>query len=155
MRQNLEVVFVGNMIKESIMQEAVRASIEDVLRIRGYVPHEEAIEFYHQCHLLVIFSGMVTRSIPAKTFEYAAAQKPVLCFDDPSVFGDFISRNGLGISVNGLDPEEGATEIIRLYDMYARGEDLPAISKSEARQYSRRTQAGVLANVLDFVAGYP
>ncbi len=92
MRQHLQVIFVGHMQRELIESEAKKASIDDVLSIHGYLPHRKAISFMHKCHLLLLLSGMVTRSYTAKMFEYASAGKSILSFDNAEIFGDFMTR---------------------------------------------------------------
>ncbi|MBN2230608.1 MAG: glycosyltransferase [Candidatus Thorarchaeota archaeon] len=151
MRELIDVVFVGNMQPKFVKNEARRMNVDDLISIRGFVPHFEALSFIHQCHVLVQFGGMVSRSFPAKIFEYAASGHPTLSFDNPEVFGDFITRNGLGTSVNGLKPEEGATKIIEFLDMFKRGEQILGPSTEDSQRFSRRILTADLASVLKTV----
>jgi glycosyltransferase involved in cell wall biosynthesis len=151
MREHLDVVFMGKMQNDFVLSEAKRANVEDVVTIRGYVPHSVAISFLHECHLLVLFGGMVSRSIPAKTFEYAASKRPILGFDHPDVFGDFITRNRLGFSVNGLAPKEGAAMILELYDMFDQGTPFPSPLPEDTERFSRKHLTAELARILNSV----
>lgn len=150
-RELIDVVFVGNMQNDFVKREAKRMDVDDVISIRGYVSHSEAVSILHQCHVLVQFGGMVSRSFPAKIFEYAASGRPTLNFDHPKVFGDFITRNGLGISVNGLKPEEGAMKIVELFDLFSRGEHIPGPSPEESGRFSRKVLTAELASILESV----
>ena len=151
MRELTDVVFVGNMQQNYVKSEAKRMGVDDIISIRGFVPHEEALSFIHQCHVLVQFGGMVSRSFPAKIFEYAASGRPTLSFDHPDVFGDFITRNGLGISVNGLKPDEGAIKIIEFFDSFKRGERIIGPSSEESGRFSRKVLTADLASILESV----
>lgn len=152
-RELIDVIFVGGMQHNYIMNEAKRMDVDDFISIRGFVSHNEAVSFLHQCHVLVQFGGMVSRSFPAKIFEYAASGRPTLSFDHPEVFGDFITRNGLGISVNGLKPEEGAMKIVELFDMFRKGEYIPGPSQEDSGRFSRRVLTTNLASILNSVVG--
>ncbi|MHA1965657.1 MAG: glycosyltransferase [Candidatus Thorarchaeota archaeon] len=151
MRETSEVRFVGKMSAGFINSEARRAGVDDIVHVDGYLSHDEAIRFYYNCHMLFILGGMVSRSFPAKVFEYAATGKPVVCFDDPEVFGDFIVRNNLGVSVNGLKPQEGADKILDLYDAFKSGSPLTGSSKENAERFNRRRLTGDLTRVIESV----
>ncbi len=151
MRENSEVRFVGKMSAGYIHSEAKKAGVDDIVQVVGYLPHDEAVRFYYKCHLLFILGGMVSRSFPAKVYEYAATGKPVLCFDDPDVFGDFITRNNLGSAVNGLKPQEGADKILESYRAFKSGTPLKGSSKENSERFSRRSLTGDLVQVIESV----
>jgi glycosyltransferase involved in cell wall biosynthesis len=150
-RELIDVVFVGGMQYNFIMKEAKRTDISDLVSIRGFVSHDEAVSFLHQCHILVQFGGMVSRSFPAKIFEYAASGRPTISFDHPQVFGNFITRNGLGTSVNGLKPDEGAIKIIEFFDKFRSGETIRGASLEDSRRFNRRVLTAELASILESV----
>lgn len=151
MRDLTDVIFVGKMQHDYITNEAERMEVGDLVSIRGFVTHKEAISFLHECHVLVQFGGMVSRSFPAKIFEYAASGRPTLSFDNPDVFGDFITRNGLATSVNGLKSEEGASKIVEFFDMFSRGDPIPGPSFENSGRFSRKILTAKLASILNSV----
>ena len=85
-------------------------------------------------------------------FEYTAAGRPILSFYNPVVWGDFLLKIQLGKSTNGLKPELGASEIVRMFDKWERGETLQGANPADVGKFSRKRLTGDLSRILDKVA---
>jgi glycosyltransferase involved in cell wall biosynthesis len=149
MKDNLRVAFMGAMDEISIRRLARKYEINDILELLGYRHHSEAISFMQQCHVLLLFTGMVYTSPSGKIFEYIATENPVLSFGVIDYVKNFIEKNKFGYSVNGLIPEEGANKIIEMYDKWTSGQAFFLPSPKIYEQFSRRNLSKELAIILD------
>jgi len=149
MRDRLKLIFMGRMDERAIRQEASKAGVTHELELLDFRPHREAVSMMRRCHVLILFSGMVIRSIPGKVYEYAAAERPILSFETPGFYRGFITRNNFGYSVNGHNLQEGALKIVQLYDTFRHGGKIKGPSLKDYEPYCRRRLAGKLATVLD------
>jgi glycosyltransferase involved in cell wall biosynthesis len=149
MKDNLRVAFMGAMDEISIRRLARKYEINDILELLGYLHHSEAISFMQQCHVLLLFTGMVYTSPSGKIFEYIATENPVLSFGVIDYVKNFIEKNKFGYSVNGLIPEEGANKIIEMYDKWTSGQAFFLPSPKIYEQFSRRNLSKELAIILD------
>jgi len=147
----LRMRFVGRMDKTAVLRSARATGVEDFVEVLGFRPHVEAVQLTKSCHALVTFGGMVSKSIPAKVYEYAAAGRMTISFEKPGMLSGFMSNNGLGWDIDGDDPTQGADIILSLFTKFISGEPLPSPAKANRIRFSRRELAGKVAQVLDSV----
>lgn len=150
MRNNVEIVFMGSMQEQLVAREARHFGLSSMVSLRGLRPHREAIELMHQCHVLLLLSGMSLPSVvPARLFEYGAARRPVLSFSKPGLLEDFIRKNEFGFSVDGSDPDAGADKVLDLFDEFKAGVSIRGPPRQKYEAFSRRNSARDLARILD------
>ena len=149
MRRDLEIVFMGGMNRNALLSDAKRLGVKDIVRVLGYRPHSEAVQLMSECHVLLLFTGMVYQSASGKIFEYAASGRPVLSFGVKDYTKSFIQQNGFGYSVDGSKPEEGARVILDLHRLWSSTHAIPGPSPANYERYSRQKLAGKLASLLD------
>jgi len=120
----------------------------------GYLSHAAAIRSMRQAdaNLLMVPTGPNGGSvIPAKLFEYLAAQRPVLVVGPDGGECDRIVRETQsGLSV-GFDAEAIAKAVHRLFDDRSRGCPMPGCDRDRLAPYDRKALTGSLAAVFDRV----
>jgi len=148
-RDNLQVSFMGAMDEMFIRNLARKYSVDDVVKILGYQPHKDAISFMQQSDVLLLFTGMVYRSSSGKIFEYLATRNPVLSFGVIDYTRNFIDDNKIGYSVDGSNPNDGAQQIIEMYDKWSIGIPFFTPSPERIERFSRKNLSEELAEILD------
>ena len=118
----------------------------------GYVSHGEAVREMRSADalLLNVPQGRNASSvIPAKLFEYLAAQRPILVVGPTGGECEAIVRScDAGLSV-GFDEQAIADGLGKLYSAWRAGRAMPGCTRSRLEPYSRITLTGKLAAVLD------
>ncbi len=73
-----------------------RYGLQDVLEIIPPVPHQQAIEYMYQSHVLLIIQPGTSIQVPAKIYEYLATGRPILAISAEGATSRFILENQLG-----------------------------------------------------------
>ena len=137
----------------------VRASLEAAglggrFNVTGFLPHREALRAITRARLLLLVGArdaapgdpFVRGWIPAKTFEYLGARRPILCVGNPhSEMADLVRQSGAAAVVASGDRDQAAAAILRLLQA-ARVDWTP-----RTMSYTRRALAERLAKVLSSV----
>jgi glycosyltransferase involved in cell wall biosynthesis len=128
--------------------------VEDFLDIKPPVPYRDALREMLDADALVVMQGAsCNEQIPAKLYEYLRAGRPILGLADP--LGD-TGRALISLGYPFVTPLEAADAIKAMLPAFVRalGDGrLPAAERSVADRYSRRRLTGMLARLLDEVAG--
>lgn len=116
-RSRICLQFVGP--PDAALQGAVEElGLGDVVRLRGVVPRSAIPEILEESDVLLVImwdSAQEASLIPAKTFEYMAAQRPILALNcaPSSELGRLLTRTHTGTC---LDGEEGiGAAVLALY----------------------------------------
>ncbi len=141
--------FVGADLTGEFLNWVRQHDLEAYLNWRGYVSHEEAVASFQQAEVLVyiVSAGVSDTIIPSKTFEYLAAQKPVLAIGE-QIEGMRILLEHAACRYCAF---EAIADIARsLLAFYAEfhHDTLPA-APAQAETFSRAFQAGQLAALLE------
>ncbi len=148
--EELQVIFMGRIQKTTVLQEIHRYGLDQIVQFIEPQPHVEAVRQMKRSHVLILFTGMMLPDyIPAKTFEYAAAGRPILNWGRPGFLHSFINESGLGISFDGTNHDQGANIIFNLYRQWKQNKPLPVPPHAVVERYSRRNLTGKIAEVLD------
>ena len=122
----------------------------------GYVSHGEAVREMRSADalLLNVPEGRNAASvIPAKLFEYLAAQRPVLVVGPAGGECEAIVRScKAGLSV-GFNERAIAGALSELYEAWRTERPVPGCPRDRLEPYSRITLTGKLATVLDQLVG--
>ena len=146
----VEFRLVGNVW----VRELEDAGPVEVVRT-GYVDHARALEEMAGADVLVVHVSPASRHTPAKTFEYLATGRPVLCVTHPeSLSHRLVDELGAGWAV---DPRDGAGVEHAIEDAYRRWSagDLatrPEVREQALRRHGRDVLARQLAGVLERAA---
>lgn len=145
---DVEVHFVGD--TENASGSPVRAMIDnnelgDVVSISPKVDYARALQIMCQSSVLLLLAPDQPYQIPAKTYEYMAAGRPVLALTEAGATAALIASSGCGIAVEPGDIEGIRHALARLYEGYlSRTEYVCDVSFFE-----RRNQTSLLAGILD------
>lgn len=109
-------LFVGEgACRKSLLAMAEELKLEHV-RFVGLIPSQEAAEHLALCDVILIplrRSSQIEITIPAKIFEAAAMEKPMIVAAE-GASATLIERYGAGITVPPEDPDALASAIVRL-----------------------------------------
>ena len=115
----------------------------------GYLPHAGAVEEMRDADVLLSYTPMQTRNIPAKLFEYLAAGRPILSVSNPeSVNYKLVRELGAGAAADVSDPAAIDDAVKSLYTAWESGSLVAADREAVLERFSRRKLAGHLAAVL-------
>ena len=150
---SLRVVLRASGAEQIYQQDLARLGITDIVRLEPAVSYLDALqEMLRVDALLVLQAANCNAQVPAKLFEYLRADKPILALTDPA--GDTaqtLDAAGAGL-IARLDDQreiEGAVlEIFRQVRTGAWRRARPAV----IAKYSRRSQSGAVAGLLDELA---
>ncbi len=151
LRTKLEVHLAGS------LTEAERAALpEGVVRARGYLPHSETIDLLRSADLLFLPmhdlpSGVRSRIVPGKTYEYLASRTPILAAVPDGDARDLLAESGSAFVCRPKDVAGMARVIEQQVERAARGEPAPVPREDLLRRYDRRALAADLAAVFDRV----
>ncbi len=116
------------------------------------VRYKESIVQMQQSDVLLLFvTPPQYYGIPAKTFEYLAANRPILCVGDTGATPDLIRQTRSGIVVDPSDVNEIEAAIWRLYSAW-KINGRPTI-QADVRRFERSALTQRLAAILDELAG--
>lgn len=142
-------------VHEQLLRDLAKAHrVEDFVDIQPPVPYRDALCEMLDADALVVMQGAnCNEQIPAKLYEYLRAGRPILGLADPH--GD-TGRALISLGYPFVTKLEaaGAIEVMLPAFVSALGAgSLPAVGRDVANRYSRRRLTGVLAGLLDEVAG--
>lgn len=141
---------VSGVTREKIQATGVNSAFT------GYMSHGEAVREMRSADalLLNVPQGRNAASvIPAKLFEYLAAQRPILVVGPAGGECEAIVRScKAGLPV-GFDERAIADGLGKLYSAWRAGRAMPGCPISRLEPYSRITLTGKLATVLDQLVG--
>lgn len=147
---DLEVRLIGNIeyaCGTSVKEMIKDAGLERVVRIVGNVMHRDAIRNMHQSDLLLLMASNQPLQIPAKTYEYMAAQVPILAFTEKEgATFSLINEANAGICVAPRAVEDIKAALHKLYDDYVSGNGFYLCNAS---LYERKRQASQLVKILE------
>lgn len=120
----------------------------------GYLSHADAVRSMRQAHanLLMVPTGPNAGSvIPAKLFEYLAAERPILVVGpEGGECARIVEETESGLAV-GFEVEAVSAALCRLFEAWRDGGPLAGCDRERLAPYDRKLLAGGLAAVLDRV----
>jgi glycosyltransferase involved in cell wall biosynthesis len=152
LRSRIELLLAGVLSKS----DRELADRSPSVRVLGYLPHREAIALMRSADLLFLPMhnlppGMRSGSVPGKTYEYLAAQRPILAAVPEGDARDMLVHAGTA-HICAPDDAEGMAAAIegQLKGSAARPGHVP---DEVLERFERRSLTGALASVLDMVTG--
>ncbi len=148
-RDKIEAVFIGNFNDENV--SLVHAlHLGDVVKVHGYVPHNECISILQQSTVLWMMLGDSTGDemmSTGKLFEYLGTRKPILGCVPDGVAKQTIQDYGAGFLTSPKDVQAIAEAIEMLYKLHQTN-SLPKVKEDYVIRFERHTLTGQLAKVL-------
>ena len=148
--KDLELVFAGRRMPE---QEAILDTLKPLpceVRRLGFLPHAEAAALMRTSDALLLPTAAVpelSRVVCAKTFEYLASGRPILCVTVPGDQMDAVRVSPSAVCADVNDPAAVAEGLRELVSRWRAG----TLNRGAAdlSRFDRRTLAGDLADRLD------
>jgi glycosyltransferase involved in cell wall biosynthesis len=150
----IRVRFIGNIDKETqglVRQYKLNGNVE----LLGYLNHRQALSHLFSADLLLLlpyYDVGGELSIPAKTYEYLASKKPILCLADPGACAELIHKARAGTVVPPTDISKIVDQLFSLYQQWENGELKIDPDQELIASFERRKLTGRLANLLTEVS---
>lgn len=134
----LQIVFLG-LGGDSLRENIKRYGIEEYVKVKGQVPHQEAIESMCRAHLLLLIKATGKWSkgqIPGKFFEYIGSRNPVLCIGPKdSEVASLIQEHELGYVVED-DLAQMVSIVRKIYQQYLQAGTSSMLTKEQIKSFS-------------------
>lgn len=149
-RDLLRVNFIGT-VKDAegeSVEHLVRGyGLEGCVRLRGVVPYRQSLVEMKKSAVLVLIAPEVQYyGIPAKTFEYLAMRRPILCLGDRGATADLIRQTGAGVVVSLSNIYQIRQAVERLYRCWRDG--AVPIRPFDITRFERERLTRQLADIL-------
>lgn len=134
------VIRLAGKVDYEVLQEVESKSLMPFVEIKGYLPHEEAIQMQLDATVLLLVLNDVPNAkghIPGKLFEYLASGRPILGIGP--VDGDaarIVEETGAGLFFNVWDNTKIKNGLRQLFHTWIRGR--LDISDAEICMYERK-----------------
>lgn len=151
----IKVVFAGA-IDGSMKKEIDDVGINEIIKFKGFVKHNEIIRLYKEADLNLLILDKdedAKRVYTAKIFEYMASGKDILAIapSDSSV-ADLIKKSNTGVLINNYDDIEGIKkDIYKFIEAKQKGIKLFNRNYEFINQFSRKNLTKKLAQTFDGV----
>ncbi len=147
---NLQIVLRASGDEADFRKDLRRLDIEDVVRLEAAIDYVKALqEMMTVDGLLILQAANCNAQIPAKLYEYLRAARPILALTDPQ--GDTaqtMNKLGTGL-VARLDSTSDIEQALLQFVAQIKSGTWHRAEAASVATYSRRTQAGQLAALLD------
>jgi glycosyltransferase involved in cell wall biosynthesis len=151
----LRVRLVGN-IDPVALRSAREHGLGNMIETHPYVPHEEAVREMRQSTLLLLSINRVAGAegiITGKLYEYVASGRPVLGLGPAEGDAARVLASSDAGRMLDCDDAAGVAEILRAhYASWKAGRPVEGAPPERASRYSRRTQTGELAALLERIS---
>jgi len=150
--KKLKIRLVGS-TDSSVLSSIRHFGLESNTEIISYLPHAEAIKHVFSASVLLLLINNTANAegfLSGKVFEYLASGKPILCVGpEKGDAAQLLEETGAGRTAGFGDKETIRNILLHWFEAYRLGK--PAIRPNEAiiSGYSRKTQAGTVARLLD------
>lgn len=156
LRDAVRVRFVGS-FPDAARERLAALGLDGLVDVDPTRPHDDVLQAQRDADVLLLFMQDRPGSeavVPAKTWEYLAAERPVLALVPPAgAAARELTAAGAGEVVAPDDADGVRAAILRLADRYAAGQlDVPGLSPEARARISRRGRAEQLAAVLQRAA---
>jgi glycosyltransferase involved in cell wall biosynthesis len=148
-------VHLAGVMSDADRQVALQSPVS---RLHGYLPHAQTIELIRSADLLFLpmqdlEPGARAGLVPGKTYEYLAAERPILGAVPDGDARDLLLEAGTGLVCRPSDVEAMARIISTEMQRVRRGGPSPPPNADVLARYERRGLTRDLAGVFDAVLG--
>jgi glycosyltransferase involved in cell wall biosynthesis len=151
-RDHIQIDLIGRCSTAGGAGVAAMASelgLGDRVELPGFLSRKETLERVSRANLLLLLAEDWPYRIPAKTYEYLRAGKPILALTTEEALVDLLKRTGGAWVADPAKPEEIRAAVKEAYSLWRDGIDAPMPSPDLVAGFDRRILAGRLANVLE------
>jgi glycosyltransferase involved in cell wall biosynthesis len=150
-RQRVRIKFIGRIFSDVNIPLRVRElGLDDVVEFVNHLPRQAVLQEMLDASALLIVQPITTVSVPAKLYEYMAANRPVLALAEPGgETAEIVRRSGAGVAV-AADDEEA---IERAFVSLAIGRHEP-FAQVDPAAYDGALRAHQITRILSDVADH-
>jgi glycosyltransferase involved in cell wall biosynthesis len=145
----LRFVGVTEGIAAGLTERAVRLGIGANLECSGRISRRESLLAMSSAGALLLLQPGHALSVPAKTYEYMAARRPILALADEGETARVIRESGAGTVVTSTDPRVLAAALL---DVVRLGESSEPWDGANPALYDGAERARELADILESAA---
>jgi glycosyltransferase involved in cell wall biosynthesis len=154
LRESVELVLAG--VTTEVDREVAAGSSVQVT-FTGYISHAESVAIMRSCDLLFLPmhelpAGRRAGLVPGKTYEYLAAERPILAAVPDGDARELLQAAGNALICRPSAVDELAAQLRGAIDRWRRGVAPPKPSRPVLAAYERRELTRQLAAVFDDVA---
>lgn len=148
----VRVRLIGN-ADPVVFRSAQRHGVADCVEVEGYVPHDEAVRRMRASAVLLLVINRVPGAegiMTGKLYEYVASGRPVLGIGPPDGDAAAVLREAGAGEMFGYEDAAGVAAFLRRhYAAWSSGTPTFGATAAAAERYSRRSQSGQIARLLD------
>jgi glycosyltransferase involved in cell wall biosynthesis len=115
---------VGFTTDGSIDRLVASTGLNGCVRVGAAVSYKESLQAMRESSVLLLFAPNQACSVPAKTFEYLAMHRPILCLAHDGATADLINRTACGVVVPPEDVGAIKSAVARLFAAFKEGRPL-------------------------------
>jgi glycosyltransferase involved in cell wall biosynthesis len=135
-----------------VMETATALGVASCVSMPGVLPKMEAIRRMQSSDLLLLLVDEQNYSIPAKTYEYLRAGRPILALTTGGAVVDLLRQTGGAWVVDPADIAGIQSAVMEAYSAWKHGTDARLPDADVVRSYDRRLLSGRIADVLNTVS---
>jgi glycosyltransferase involved in cell wall biosynthesis len=148
--QTLRIILRASGEESDYQRDLERLGITDIVRLERGIDYVAALrEMLTVDGLLLLQASNCNAQVPAKLYEYLRARRPIVALTDPA--GDTartLRAAGAGL-IARLDSQEEIETALASFIMRVRDGSARALVPADVTRYSRESQTGQLAELLD------
>ncbi len=158
-KTDVRVIFAGDCTSEDITLAQMHG-VDEMVEFRGYLDHDQSVQLLNKADVLFLPlhepEGGLPLIVPGKTYEYLAAQRPILAAVPKGDIRRFVEKAGLGYVCNPTDVAQIASMLLGLIERYRSRTGLRVSpNHSFIGQFERKNLTEQLAVLFDKVfSGY-
>lgn len=152
-KKNLVINFIGS--GEYTGMERYKAllgkhSLQDIVNDVPHLPHKESIKSLLSSNVLLLFNFTNgSLQVPAKTYEYINAGKPILTISEEGATTRLLREEHIGAIVSPNDVHAIKGAILKLYMDFKNGKKLDGAAEQLKQKFNRKLLTQRLAGVFD------
>jgi glycosyltransferase involved in cell wall biosynthesis len=155
LKNNLEVIFVGNYGKETISL-VNELNLEDNVYLKGYVSHKKCLELIANSDalllLITILGSKGKEILTGKIFEYLASKKPIIAIvPQDGLASKLIQKIHAGVIVPPRNVKLIKEAVIQFYYSWMNKKQLTIDNINELKKYDRRFLTQKLSRIFKTV----
>jgi glycosyltransferase involved in cell wall biosynthesis len=148
-KERSRIIFSGAFDRYMVRKNALMNGCGKNLEILDFNSRRETLDRMSECSVLVLMTGMVAENYPGKLFDYIASNRIILNISKPSSLTKLVEETGIGVNVDGNNPEQVADLLLEWFSKFKEGKKLVDPSREKIRQFDGKVLAERMAKALD------
>lgn len=155
LKNNLEVIFVGNYGKETISL-VKELKLKDNVYLKGYVSHKKCLELIANSDVLLLLITILGSKgkeiLTGKIFEYLASKKPIIAIvPHDGLASKLIQKVQAGVIIPPRNVKLVKKAVIQYYFLWLNKKQLKIDNNTELKKYDRSFLTQKLSRIFEKV----